>query len=190
MLSPLLFNVVFAAVIIVVLQRFADDPLVISNLVYLDDAPKGEDGRPKEEETLEMVRWTVWGMLYENHAGVVSTPRGLTRVMDVIVVACPEFGSTVPEKKTQAMHLWSQHSTALNALRSEAEGQRYKQITEFVYLGGAISDSADLDTEIKRRIGSAWASVRKYSSQWCDRRNARLSLKVRLFKAEVMEAVL
>ena len=32
-----------------VLQRFAEDPLIVSNLVYLDDAPKGEDGRPKEE---------------------------------------------------------------------------------------------------------------------------------------------
>ena len=42
----------------------------------------------------------------------------------------------------------------------------------------------------KRRIGAAWASVRKYSSQLYDRRNARLSLKIRLFKAEVMEAML
>ena len=32
-------------------------------------------------------------------------------------------------------------------------GQLYKQTTEFVYLGGAISESADLDTESKRRIG-------------------------------------
>ena len=46
------------------------------------------------------------------------------------------------------------------------------------------------DIEIKRRIGAAWASVRKYSSQSYDRRNARLSLKIRLFKAEVMEAML
>ena len=60
-----------------------------------------------------------------------------------------------------------------------------------MYLGGAISESADLDTEdIKRRIGAAWASVRKYNSQSYDRRNARLSLKIRLFKAEVIEAVL
>ena len=59
-----------------------------------------------------------------------------------------------------------------------------------MYLGGAISESADLDIEIKRRIGAAWASVRKYSSQLYDRRNARLSLKIRLFKAEVMEAML
>ena len=43
---------------------------------------------------------------------------------------------------------------------------------------------------LSRRIGAAWASVRKYSSQLYDRRNARLSLKIRLFKAEVMEAML
>ena len=59
-----------------------------------------------------------------------------------------------------------------------------------MYLGGAISESADFDTEIKRRIGAVWASVKKYSSQLYDRRNARLSLKIGLFKAEVMEAML
>ena len=59
-----------------------------------------------------------------------------------------------------------------------------------MYLGGAISESADLDIEIKRRIGAAWASVRKYSSQLYDRRNTRLSLKIRLVKAEVIEAML
>ena len=37
-----------AAVIIVVLQKFAEDPLIVSDLVYLDDAPKGEDGRPRK----------------------------------------------------------------------------------------------------------------------------------------------
>ena len=99
-LSPLLFNIFFAAVIIVVLQRFAEDPLIVSDLVYLDDAPKGEDGRPRKEGTLEMVRRAVWGMLYADDAGVVSTsPRGLTRMMGVIVVTCQEFGLTVSEKK-------------------------------------------------------------------------------------------
>ena len=190
-LSPLLFNIFFAVVIIVVLQWFAEDPLIVSDLVYLDEAPKGEDGRPRKEGTLEMVRRAVWGMLYADDAGVVSTsPRGLTRMMGVIVVTCQEFGLTVSEKNTEAMPLWSHPHTTSNALRIEAAGQRYKQTTEFVYLGGAISESADLDIEIKRRIGAAWASVRKYSSQLYDRRNARLSLKTRLFKAEVMEAML
>ena len=105
---------------------------------------------------LEMVRQAVWGMLYADDAGVVSTSRrGLSRMMYVIVVACQEFGLTVSEKKTEAMHLWSQPNTASNALRIEAAGQRYKQTTEFVYLGGATIESADLDTEIKRRIGAA-----------------------------------
>ena len=116
--------------------------------------------------------------------------RGLARTMDVIVVACQEIGLTVSRKKTEAMHLWYDPSTVSNALRVEAAaGQRYKQKAEFVYLGGAISESADLDTEIKRRIGTAWASVRRYSSQLYDRRNARLSLKIRLFKVEVVEAM-
>ena len=190
-LSPLLFNILFVAVMIVVLQRFTEDPLIVSDLVYLDDAPKGEDGRPRKEGTLEMVRQAVWGMLYAGDAGVVSTsPRGLTRMMGVIVIACQEFGLTVSEKKTEAMHLWSHPYTASNALRIEAAKQRYNQTTEFVYLGGAISESADLDIEIERRIGAAWGSVRKYSSQLYGRRNARLSLKIRLFKAKVMEAML
>ena len=169
-----------------------EDPLIVSDLVYLDDAPKGEDGRPREEGTLEMARQAMWEMLYEDDAGMVSKlPRGLTRMMDVIVVACQEFGLTVSEKKTGAMHLWSNPSTASNALRIEAARQGHKQTTEFVYLGGAITESAGLDNEIKRRIDAAWASVRKYSSQLCHRRNARLSLKISLLEAEgVMEAML
>ena len=152
----------FAAVIIVVLQRFAENPLIVSDSVYLDDAPKGDDGRPRKKGTLEMVRRGVWGMLYADDVGVVSTsPRGLTRMMGVIVVACHKFGLTVSEKKTEAMHLWSHPHTASSALLIEAAGQRYKQTTEFMYLGGAISESTDLDIEIKRRIGVAWGECQK-----------------------------
>ena len=102
----------------------------------------------------------------------------------------PEFGLTVSEKKTEAMQLWSHPPTSSNALRIEAAGHGINRRPSLCTLGGAISESADLDIEIKRRIGAAWASVRKYSSQLYDRRNARLSLKIRLFKAEVMEAML
>ena len=131
------------------------------------------------------------GMLYADDTGVVPTsPRGLIRMRNVIVVACQELGLTVSEKNTEAIHLWPHPNTASNALQIEATGQWYKQTTEFVYLGGAISGSADLDTEIKRCIGAGWTSVRKYSLQSYDRRNARLSLKISLFKAEVMKAML
>ena len=66
-----------------------EDQLIVSGLVYLDDALKAEDGRPREEGTLEIVRRAVWGTLYTDDAGMVLTsPRSLIRMMDVIVVAC------------------------------------------------------------------------------------------------------
>ena len=66
------------------------------------------------------------------------------------------------EKNIEVIHLWSDPSTASNALRIESSRQQYKQ-TKFVYLGGAISESADLDTEVKRRMGAVLVSVRRYS---------------------------
>ena len=79
-----------------------DYQLIISDLVYPNDALKAGDGRLREEGTLGILRRAVWGMLYTDDVGVVLTsPRGLIRVMDVIVVACQEFGLTVSEKKIE-----------------------------------------------------------------------------------------
>ena len=123
--------------------------MIVSDLVTSIMRQRVRMACPREEGTLEMVLRAVWGMLYAADAGGASTsPHGLARMMDVVVVACQEFGLTVSEKKTEAMYLGSDPSTASNALRIEAAGQRYKQATEFVYLGGAISESADLDTEM------------------------------------------
>ena len=119
-------NMFFAVVIIVVLQRFAEDPLIVSDLVYLDDASRDEDGMLREEGTLEMVPRVVWGMSYADDVGMVSTsPRGLTRMMDARVVAYQELGLTVTGEKTKVMHVWSEPSTASNVLRIAAEGQRH-----------------------------------------------------------------
>ena len=103
---PLLFIMFAAVLIIVVLQRFAAGPVIVSDLVYLDDAPNGEDGSPREEGTLGMVQRGMWGMSYADDAGVASTsPRGRARMTGVIVVACQEFGLTVSRKKTEVTHL-------------------------------------------------------------------------------------
>ena len=139
-----------------------EDQLIVSGMVYLDDAPKAGDGRPREEGTLEIVPRAVWGMLYTDDAGMVLTsPRSLVRMMDVLVVACQEFGLKASEKKIEAMHLWSDSNTTSNALQIEAPGQRYKRTNEFVYLGGAISESAGLDIENKHRISAVWANIRR-----------------------------
>ena len=161
-----------------------EDQLIVSGLVYLDDALKAGDSRPREGGTLEIVWQAVWGLLYTGDAGMVLTsPCSLMRMMDVIVVACQEFGLTASEKKIEAMHLWSDSSTTSNALQIEASGQRYKQTNKLVYLGGAISESAGLDIENTHCISAAWANIRRYSSHFYDRWNARLSLTIRRFDA-------
>ena len=80
-LSPLLFNVFFAAVLHIVLLRFSEDEGIMANLVHLE-----EDGVGGQTEPMDRVRQTVWGMLYADNAGVVSkSPEGLTKMMTVIV---------------------------------------------------------------------------------------------------------
>ena len=99
-LSPLLFNIFFAAVIEVVLQRFSEDDTILENLVFLDE---GNGGGP-DETLLDRVRRAVWGMLYAEDAGIVSrSPAGLARMMTVIVEVFGAFGLTVSEKKTETL---------------------------------------------------------------------------------------
>ena len=81
-LSPLLFNIFFAAVIGVVLHRFSEDDTIFESLVFLDE---GSGGGP-DETLLDLVRRAVWGMLYADDAGIVSrSPAGLARMLTVIV---------------------------------------------------------------------------------------------------------
>ena len=99
MLSPLLFNIFFAAAIEVVLVRLSDDDTVPRDVVYLEE----EDG-VGAETPLERARRSVWGMLYADDAGVVSRSlEGLMRMMTLIVEVFGAFGLTVSEKKKETL---------------------------------------------------------------------------------------
>ena len=111
-LSPLLFNIFFAAVIEVVLQCFnEDDTIILESLVFLDE---GSGGGP-DETLLDRVRRAVWGMLYADDAGIVSrSPAGLARMMTVIVEVFGAFGLTVSEKKTETLLIRCGHRRRRN----------------------------------------------------------------------------
>ena len=63
-LSPLLFNIFFAAVLNVVLQRFSEEPAILAELVHLKE-PSTSMG---PEPAMDYVRRAVWGMLYADDA--------------------------------------------------------------------------------------------------------------------------
>ena len=124
-------------------------------------------------------------MLYTDDAGIVSrSPKGLGRMMTVIVTACSAFVLTVSEAKTEIMCLQTKGGGKV-PFTINAAGQVYKQTIEFVYLGGAITADRDLSIEIPRRLQRAWACFQRYKMETYDRPGVRLRLRVRLLKAEV-----
>ena len=99
MLSPLLFNIFFAAVLNVVLQRFSEDPAILAELVHLKE-PSTSMG---PEPAMDYVRCAVCGMLYADDACIVlRSPQGLAK-MEVIIEVCRAFALTVSAKKTKTM---------------------------------------------------------------------------------------
>ena len=67
-LSPLLFNIFFAALLTVVLQRFSEEPATLADLVHLKEPPTSMGPEP----AMDYVRRAVWGMLYADDACIVS----------------------------------------------------------------------------------------------------------------------
>lgn len=76
---PSLFIISGTALVVdVVIQHFAADRTVVSDVVHLDGAPKSEDGNPIRETPLARVRRAIWGVPYTDDAGMAPrSPDGM-----------------------------------------------------------------------------------------------------------------
>ena len=72
----------------------------------------------------------------------------------------------------------------------EAAGQKYAQTAQFRYLGGLVNKDSELTQEINQRSRAAWACIRRFPQELFDRPRAPWRPKVRLLRAEAMEALL
>ena len=189
-LAPLLFNILFAAVISVASTRFKADKGTMDALVHL--RKKRGAGGAGGSNCRSVLATPLWGMLYADDAGAVSrSPEQLRNMMGVIVVVGAAFGLTVSEAKTEIMCLRANGMPESTATFSvEAVGHVYNQTNEFVYPGGNVNHNADLFIEVDRRIRNAWYSFRKYTLELYDRPSAPLELKIRMLRAEVLETML
>ena len=94
----------------------------------------------------------MFGLLYADDAGIESqSPEGLEIMMTVITTACSSFGLTVSVATIDIICLETKGRGNVS-FTINAAGQAYKQITEFVYLDGAITAGRDLSIEITRRL--------------------------------------
>ena len=185
-LSPLLFNIFFAAVLNVVLQRFSEKPAILAELTHLKD-PSTSMGT---EPAMDYVGRAVWGMLYADDACIVlRSPQGLSKMMEVIVEVGRAFALTVSSKKTETMCM-PLPRTPRTMVRIEAAGQIYEQVQSLTYLRGAVTETPDMSVEIARRTRACWMRIRRYSRELYDQPKVALSLKTRMVKAEAIEALL
>ena len=179
MLSPLLFNIFFAAVLTVVLQRFSEEPAILAERVHLKE-PLTSMG---PEPAVDYVRHAVWGILYTDDACIVSrSPQGLAKMMEVIVEVCQAFWLTVSAKKTETMCM-PPPRTPRTMVQIEAAGHTYKQVQSFTYLGGAVTEVPNMSAEIARRTRVCWMRIRRYLRELYDQPKVALSLKIRMVKA-------
>ena len=179
-LSPLQFNVFFAAILFVVLERFSKDVGILADLIHLQEQPS----KVGPETALECVRRAIWGMLYADDACIVSrSPRGLGRMMAVFVEAFGTFGLTISESKTETMCMPIPRAPATKMVFN-APGQQYRQTTSFTYLGGTVNGTSNLSDEIGRRIRTGWMGFKRYKRELYDRPKASLlPLKAWMMKA-------
>ena len=101
MLSPLLFNIFFAAIIVVLvsllIERFSEHADILTNLVHLQEQPS----RVGPETVLECARRATWRMFYAGDAYIVlRSSRGLELMMADSVKIFEAFGLNISESKT------------------------------------------------------------------------------------------
>ena len=75
-------------------------------------------------------------------------------------------------------------------VRIEVTGKIYKQMQSFTYLGGAVTETPDMPVEIARGTRACWMRIRRYLRELYDQPKVALSLKTRMVKVEVIEALL
>ena len=185
-LSPLLLNIFFAAVLNVVLQRFSEEPAILAELVHLKESSTSMGPEP----AMDYFRRAVWGMMYANDACIVSrSPQGLAKMMEVIVEVSRAFALAVSAKKTETMCI-PPPRTPRTMVRIEAAGQIYKQVQSFTYLRGAVTETPDMSVEIARQTRACWTRIRRYSRELYGQPKVALILKTRMVKAEAIEALL
>ena len=133
--SSLRFNVFFAAILLVELERFGEDADILADLVHLQDQPSKAD----PETALECAWRALRGMMYADNACILSrSPRGLEQMIAVFVEVFGVFGLIIPWSKTETFCMPIPRAQATK-IAFNATGQQYRKTTPYTYLGDAVT---------------------------------------------------
>ena len=114
------------------------------------------------------------------------SPHGLELLMTVFAEVFDAFGLTISEKKTEI--IWMQTSRApATPIAFDFEGQQYRQVIYFAYLGGTVIEFSNLSTEVGRRVIVGWMGFSRCKLELNDHPKASLlHLKARMLKSKIL----
>ena len=178
-LSPLLFNVFFAAILLVELEIFSEDACILAYLAHLQE----QSSKIGPETALECVRRAIWGILYVDDACIVSRSQsGLERMKVVFVEVFGAFG--LREQDGDDLHAGFTCKGNVGSL------QRYGATVPPDNLRHILTETPNLSEEIDQRIRAGWMNFRRYTRELYDRPKASLlPLKAWRVRSEVIEGL-
>jgi hypothetical protein len=195
-LSPLLFNIFFGAVLEIVKKRILADEATNKDLAsvktFLSVDPWNYEARKDVTDENITVK-KLWSMLYADDAAIVSrSETGLSSMMTILVEATSQFGLMVSENKTKTMYAarMSELKVKTVELKVQAGGQSYDQVLNFTYLGTRLTEGGGVTEEIAKRKSKAWGKWMVRKKVLYQNRDIKASVKLMMLKQEVVETLL
>jgi hypothetical protein len=110
---------------------------------------------------------------------IAESPAQLQELTDKVNESSKRFGLKINVSKTKVMTIGKSHKE----LNINLGNDKLEQVTEFVYLGGLVSEDGECRKDIQRRTSLASAMVGKLSKVW---KSASISIKT---KVKVYETI-
>jgi sorting nexin-29 len=118
-------------------------------------------------------------------AATTESEKDLQQLVDGIVSESARMGMSVNVEKTEVQHI-GPHKRDVGI---SIGNRTLKQVEEFVYLGGTISEDASTDQDTKRRIGLACGVMQNLNAIWKAKDITRKT-KVKVYESLVCSVLL
>jgi hypothetical protein len=118
-------------------------------------------------------------------AALAEKKKELQQVVDNIVAESKKMGMMVNIEKTEVQHI----GTQTKEIHIKIDSKDLKQIDDFIYLGGTISDDASTDKDVQRRTGLACGVMQSLAPIWKSKAISTQT-KVKVYETLVLSVLL
>lgn len=183
-MAPTLFSILFATMLQYALSRCSAGIKIRYRMDGRFFDLKRLKAKTKVTETL------IRDFLYADDCALAAhSENALQELADSLAVAANKFGMTISLSKTEVMFQPAPNSVSPTPI-IHINGTQLKTVDEFTYLGSCLSSSANLDSEISRRLAKANSSFGRLWTRVWQERGLNIQTKISVYKAVVLSALL